>query len=78
MTSTISKYDDIIDIRDVIARVEHLRQLHTPGPLDLGEDDNEQHQDDLWVFCIRHELFAGTGKSCHVKACITAWDCVSN
>jgi len=49
MTVTISKYDDIIDIRDVIARVEHLRQLHTPGPVDLGEDDGAIDQDDLFA-----------------------------
>jgi len=49
MTITISKYDDIIDIRDVIARVEHLRALRTPGPVDLGEDDNAIAQDDLFA-----------------------------
>ena len=49
MTSTISNHDSLIDIRDVIARVEHLRALRTPGPVDLGEDDNEQGQDDLFA-----------------------------
>jgi hypothetical protein len=49
MASTISKYDDLIDIRDVIARVEHLRQLHVPGPVDLGEDDSAIDQDDLFA-----------------------------
>ena len=49
MTNTISKYDDIIDIRDVITRVEHLRQLHEPKPVDLGPNDNWQDQDTLFA-----------------------------
>jgi hypothetical protein len=40
--------DDIIDVRDVIERVEHLEQLNQPGPVDLGEDDNEADQDALF------------------------------
>jgi hypothetical protein len=39
---------DIIDSRDVIARIEHLRQLRQPGPVDLGPQDNKQAQDDLF------------------------------
>ena len=47
-TKSISEYDDMIDVRDVIARVEHLEQLRQPGPIDLG-DDNETAQDDLFA-----------------------------
>jgi hypothetical protein len=39
---------DMIDVRDIIARVEHLEQLEQPGPVDLGED-NETAQDDLFA-----------------------------
>lgn len=49
-TRQVTNYDDVIDVRDVIARVEHLEQLRQPGPVDLG-DDNETAQDDLF-----HEL----------------------
>lgn len=44
----ISNSDDIVDVRDVIARVEHLQNLRTPGPVDLGPEDNAQAQDDLF------------------------------
>lgn len=47
-TKSISEYDDVIDVRDVIARVEHLEPLRQPGPVDLG-DDNETAQDDLFA-----------------------------
>lgn len=45
----ISNSDDTIDVRDVIQRVEHLEPLRTPGPIDLGGEDNEQAQDDLFA-----------------------------
>lgn len=48
MTVEITNTDDMIDVRDVIARVEHLRALRTPGPVDLG-DDNETDQDTLFA-----------------------------
>jgi len=40
---------DILDVRDIIERVEHLRELRQPGPVDLGEDDNDQDQDVLFA-----------------------------
>lgn len=46
---TIDNFEDLIDVRDVIARVEHLRELRQPGPVDLGPDDNEQAQDELFA-----------------------------
>lgn len=49
MTTTISSTDDLIDVRDVIARVEHLEQLEQPGAVDLGAEDNAQAQDDLFA-----------------------------
>ena len=39
---------DVIDSRDILERVAHLSQLRVPGPVDLG-DDNEQSQDDLFA-----------------------------
>lgn len=48
MSDTISNDDDVINSRDVIARIEHLRQLREPGPVDLG-DDNETDQDTLFA-----------------------------
>ncbi len=48
-TPTIDLTADIIDVRDIIARVEHLEQLREPGPVDLGDDDNESSQDDLFA-----------------------------
>lgn len=40
--------DDIVDSRDVIARIEHLEQLEQPGEVDLG-DDNDTDQDTLFA-----------------------------
>lgn len=45
---------DVIDIRDVIARVEHLETLRQPGPVDLGED-NDTDQDELFAELARLE-----------------------
>lgn len=47
-TEQITNDQDYIDVRDVIARVEHLEQLRQPGPVDLG-DDNDTAQDDLFM-----------------------------
>lgn len=47
-TERITNDQDYIDVRDVIARVEHLEQLRQPGPVDLG-DDNDTAQDDLFM-----------------------------
>jgi hypothetical protein len=49
--------DDVIDVRDVIERFEHLEQLRQPGPVDLGDDDNEQDQDDLFAELADLETF---------------------
>jgi hypothetical protein len=46
--AAIDSNSDLIDVRDIIARVEHLEQLRQPGPVDLG-DDNETDQDDLFA-----------------------------
>jgi antirestriction protein len=48
MQPAISNSDDLIDVRDVIERVEHLEQLRQPGPVDLDED-NETDQDTLFA-----------------------------
>lgn len=55
---TISNYDDVIDSRDVIARIEHLQQLRQPGPVDLGDDDNGADQDDLFEELAQLEKLA--------------------
>lgn len=47
-TREITNSEDVIDVRDVIARVEHLEQLRQPGPVDLG-DDNDTDQDVLFA-----------------------------
>ena len=52
-TQTIDLDAEIIDVRDVIARVEHLEGLGTAGPVDLG-DDNYTDQDTL--FAELHDL----------------------
>lgn len=40
---------DVIDSRDVIERIEQLSVLHQPGPVDLGNvEDNETDQDSLF------------------------------
>lgn len=39
--------DDTIDVRNIIARVEHLEPLRNEGPVDLG-DDNDTDQDTLF------------------------------
>lgn len=51
MATEISNMDDVIDSRDVIARIEHLEQLRQPGPVDLGPEDSACDQDSLF-----HEL----------------------
>lgn len=48
MTTDISNRDDLIDIRDVIERVEDLRSLRTPGPVAVGDDDDTD-QDQLFA-----------------------------
>ena len=48
-TKEITNSEDYIDVRDVIARVEHLEQLRQEGPVDLGDDDNYKDQDDLFA-----------------------------
>lgn len=41
---------DILDVRDIIDRVETLEALRQPGPVDLGSaEDNECAQDDLFA-----------------------------
>lgn len=49
LESRVYEGADVIDSRDVIERIEHLRQLRQPGPVDLGPEDNEQAQDDLFA-----------------------------
>jgi hypothetical protein len=57
-TRELSNSDDVIDVRDVIARVEHLEELRQPGPVDLGDDDdNEQSQDSLFAELKALECF---------------------
>jgi hypothetical protein len=50
MPAKFSNADDIIDIRDIIDRVETLEELRQPGPVDLGdEEDNAADQDSLFA-----------------------------
>lgn len=50
MPAKFTNSDDIIDVRDVIARVETLEALRQPGPVDLGDDeDNSTDQDSLFA-----------------------------
>lgn len=39
-------YDSMAEMK---AREEHLSKLEQPGPVDLGPEDNEQAQDDLFA-----------------------------
>src|SRR4051812_6318108 len=49
MTHQISNSDDMIDIRDVIDRVEDLSNLRQPGPVDVGDYwDLDKSQDELF------------------------------
>lgn len=57
MTHDIGNSQDILDIRDIIERIEHLRQLRQPGPVDLGPEDSEQAQDDLFAELASLESF---------------------
>lgn len=58
-----SNTDDVIDSRDVIARIEHLSQLRQPGPVDLGTYDNAQDQDELFAELASLERLAEQGES---------------
>jgi hypothetical protein len=40
---------DMLDVRDIIARCEHLEALRQPGAVDLGEEDNATDQDTLFA-----------------------------
>lgn len=57
MTTDIINSADVLDIRDIIERIEHLRQLRQPGPVDLGDDDNELNQDELFAELASLEQF---------------------
>lgn len=52
---------DVIDSRDVIARIEHLQALRQPGPIDLG-DDNDTDQDALFAELAELEALAAEGE----------------
>jgi antirestriction protein len=71
-TTEISKFDDLIDIRDVIARVEELRDIDQPDVDELrelaslndfleeckGNGGDEQWEGDWYpVTCIRDSYF---------------------
>lgn len=45
----VTSNDDVLDVRDIIDRVEHLEPLRKSGPVDLGPEDNEAAQDDLFA-----------------------------
>ena len=48
--SDFNSSDDIIDVRDIIARVEELRELRQPGPVDTcNPADTDMAQDDLFA-----------------------------
>ena len=56
MISDTDNRDDMIDVRDVTERVEHLEALRQPGPVDLGsEEDNDASQDELFAKLARLE-----------------------
>lgn len=58
MPATFNSTDDIIDLRDVIARIEQLEALRQPGSIDLGnEEDNEADQDSLFAELATLETF---------------------
>ena len=45
----INNLDDVIDVRDIIARIEQLEELEQPGPIDTGNpNDADCSQDDLF------------------------------
>ncbi len=49
MTNAIDNTHNYLDVRDIIARVEGLRALRQPGPVDTGNpDDADRSQDDLF------------------------------
>lgn len=53
-SNRITNDEDLIDSRDIIARIDQLSVLRQAGPVDLGNDeDNETDQDTLF-----HELAA--------------------
>jgi hypothetical protein len=56
--------EDVIDSRDVIARIEHLQQLRHPGPVDLGPEDNATDQDSLFAELATLEALAEEAASC--------------
>ncbi len=58
-----TKFDDVIDSRDIIARIEQLSALREPGPVDLGDDDdNATDQDQLFAELAALEALAKQGE----------------
>lgn len=54
MNATISNTDDVLDVRDIIARVEQLRAIREPGPVPEGILEPEDYDTDQDV--LFHEL----------------------
>lgn len=42
MANEFSNDDDTIQVRDIIERVERLRSLRQPGPVDTGDPDDDE------------------------------------
>lgn len=60
----ISNFDDLINSRDVIERIETLSALRQAGPVDLGSDeDNETDQDSLFHELATLEALAAQGEA---------------
>lgn len=63
MARELNNSEDILDSRDIIARIEHLQQLRQPGPVDLG-DDNDTDQDTLFAELTALEKLAAEAEGC--------------
>lgn len=61
----ITNDDDFIGVDDLRKRIAHLSKLREPGPVDLGNpEDNETAQDDLFAELATLEDIAASCEHC--------------
>lgn len=59
--TNISNTDDLIDSRDVIARIEELSVLRQPGPVHISDENDYTDQDSLFAELATLEALAAEG-----------------
>ncbi len=59
----IDNFSDVLDSRDIIARIDQLQSLRVPGPVEgLDAEDETMGQDDLFAELASLEALAAEGE----------------